>query len=573
MNKPLRVLVVEDSQDDALLTIRELQRGGYDPVWRRVDTQKALRDALVQETWDILLVDYSLPSFNALHALEILKEMRLDLPFIIVSGNIGEQIAVEAMRAGAHDYLMKDNLARLLPAVERELLQAQERRERHLAEETVHRLAFYDPVTHLPNRASVRIQVREALLARQKDASPLAVLLLDLDRFKEINDSLGHVRGDAVLRQVGSRLQETLKREGTLAHLGGDEFVAVLPEADQEASEEMAGRILKAMEAPFVEEGLLLDIGGSIGISLFPHHGYDADLLLRRADIAMHWAKESHQGWAVYAPQKDGYSPQHLSLLGELRQVLERKDAQLFLAYQPKVDLRTGHTGGVEALARWTHPQRGLLLPKHFVPLVERTALIRPFTLHLLDEAMSQVQAWLQEGWKFRTAVNVSVRNLEDPRLVDRMLELLRAHDLPSGSLELEVTESALMSDPFGSVRILSRLKDLGMSLAIDDFGTGYSSLEYLKRLPVDTIKIDQSFIRGMLQDASTASIVRSTINLGHDLGLKVVAEGVENRETFLKLASLGCDEAQGNYLSPPQTPAELVRWATASLSRAKVAP
>lgn len=431
--------------------------------------------------------------------------------------------------------------------------------ERERAEETIRHQAYYDPLTDLPNRILFRDRLRQAILTGRREGKPLALLLLDLDRFKEINDTLGHQNGDRLLQQVGPRLRTVLRESDTVARLGGDEFAALLPSADKEGAILAASKILKSLEVSFVLEGLTLDVEASIGIALYPDHGKEADLLIRKADVAMYLAKQARAGHAVYASEQDQYSPRRLTLIGDLRQAMSEN--QLFLLYQPKVSLRTGCIIGTEALVRWRHPTFGIIPPDQFILPAEQTGLIKPLTLWVLDTALRQCLAWRQAGLEIGVAVNLSARNLQDLILPDQVAELLRAHGLAADRLQLEITESTLMADPVNALKILNRLDGMGVRFSIDDFGTGYSSLGYLKKLPVVEIKIDKSFVFDMAANDDDTVIVRSTIELAHNLGLTVVAEGVENQETMDKLSSLGCDAAQGYYISRPISGPELIRW------------
>jgi len=327
----------------------------------------------------------------------------------------------------------------------------------------------------------------------------------------------------------------------------------------EDATLEVASRIQKALEAPFVVGELTLDVEASVGIALYPAHGRDVDKLLQRADLAMYVAKAQRAGVQVYAAKYDQYSPIRLVLLGELRRAIDEN--QLVLHYQPKVDFRNGRLEGVEALVRWQHPERGLVMPEEFIPFAEHTTLMRPLTLYVIDRALAQCQEWRRSGLKLTVAVNMSVRNLLDLKLPEEVSRLLEKWELPSDALKLEITESVLMAEPTRAMRVLTQLSSMGVGLSLDDFGTGYSSLAYLKELPVDEIKIDRSFVMNMARDENDAMIVRSTIDLGKNLGLRVVAEGVETQEIWRLLAALDCDVAQGFYLSRPLPAAEFGQW------------
>ncbi len=560
MSISLRLLIVEDSEDDASLLVRELRQADYDLTVKRVDTLAAMSMALVNQAWDIVICDYNMPRFNAPDALALIRKSGLDLPFIIVSGSIGEDLAVAAMKNGAQDYILKNNLARMIPVIERELREVKARRERAQAEQTIKYLAYYDPLTSLPNRILLLERLQQAVLDGQRGKHPVALLLMDLNHFKEINDTLGHRYGDILLYQVGSRIKRVLFEPDMVSRLGGDEFAVLLPRLA--AAEHINGviqKILKALEEPFLIENLPIAVEASIGITLYPDHGADAETLFQRADVAMYAAKRTGSGYAVYVAELDRHSPRRLALMGELRQAIEQN--QLLLHYQPKISLMTGHVVGVEALVRWQHPEYGFIPPDQFIGPAEQTGLIGPLTQWVLNTALNQHRAWYQAGKKLTVSINLSARNLHDSRLPDQLAELMRVCGGSPEQLELEITESAIMADPTRAMEILLNLHKMGIRFSIDDFGTGYSSLAYLKKMPVDTIKIDKSFVINMANDANDAVIVRSTIELGHNMGIKVVAEGVENKEAYQRLAELGCDAAQGYYMGRPLPAAELSRW------------
>jgi diguanylate cyclase (GGDEF)-like protein len=430
---------------------------------------------------------------------------------------------------------------------------------RHHAATKEHQ-ALHDPLTGLPNRVLFADRISQAIRIAKRSGDEVAVFLMDLDRFKEVNDTLGHHSGDLLLQELAVRLQRALRTSDTVARLGGDEFGVLLPDlVDRRAIEEVVDRIRAAVERPFHVQDLPLAIETSIGVSIFPEHGHDVDALLQKADVAMYMAKEGNSAHAIYDPREDEYDPTRLTLVGELRRAIEA--AELTVFYQPKADLRSGEVRGTEALVRWEHPERGLLLPSEFIPLAQHTGLIRPLTLYVLDVAMAQVRAWQHKGRNMSVAVNLATRNLLDAGLPDDVQELLDKWQLDPGSVEFEITESTIMADPFRALAVLRRLHEMGTRLSIDDFGTGYSSLAYLKRLPVDSVKIDKSFVLNMVTDENDAAIVRSTIDLARNLGLTVVAEGVESETTWQTLAGLGCDFAQGNYLTRPLPGADLCAW------------
>jgi diguanylate cyclase (GGDEF)-like protein len=434
---------------------------------------------------------------------------------------------------------------------------------RHQAETNEHQ-ALHDALTDLPNRTLFHDRVGQALTSARREHIPVAVMIMDLDRFKEVNDTLGHASGDELLKQAGVRLRAALRESDTVARLGGDEFGVLLPKVvDSAAAVSVARKLRKALEEPFTIHGLALQIEASVGIALYPEHGDDVHSLLQRADVAMYVAKEHPAGCEIYAKERDEYSPDRLTLLTELRRAIDH--GELVLHYQPKAELRGGEISGVEALVRWSHPTRGLIPPDEFIPLAQKTGVIVPLTFFVLNEAVRQSRTWQLEGLDLCVGVNLSARNLLDVHLPDTVGELLARWEVPPSLLELEITESTILADPIRAMHVLSRLSGMGVRLAIDDFGTGYSSLSYLKRLPVDALKIDKSFIQGMEADENDAVIVKSTIDLGRNLGLRVVAEGVETKEAWRQLLVLGCDVAQGYYLSRPVPAAELAAWVRAS--------
>jgi diguanylate cyclase (GGDEF)-like protein len=449
-------------------------------------------------------------------------------------------------------------LFRIVAGASRRLRTQAEELELHADEKEYQ--ALHDPLTELPNRALFSERIQYALYDAHDESREVAVLLMDLDRFKEINDTLGHHCGDLLLQELGARLKTALRESDTVARLGGDEFGILLPSIpDRRVVNEVVERIRSAVEEPFNLQGLPLAMETSIGVSIYPDHGGDVDTLMQRADVAMYQAKSKNSLYEIYDEQQDEYDPQRLTLVGELRRALD--DDELVVFYQPKAILGSGTVDSVEALVRWKHPERGLLAPDEFIPLAEHTGLIQPLTLYVLDRAMKQCRDWRDNGMNIGIAVNMAMRNLLDLSFPDRVAELLDKWRLAPGSLELEITENTIMADPFRAMQVLRRLNEMGVKLSIDDFGTGYSSLAYLKRLPVDAVKIDKSFVLGMSDDDNDGAIVRSTIDLARNLGLHVVAEGVETSEIWSELRDLGCDFAQGYLLSRPLPAEDLTAW------------
>jgi diguanylate cyclase (GGDEF)-like protein/PAS domain S-box-containing protein len=425
------------------------------------------------------------------------------------------------------------------------------------AEETIRRLAYHDPLTDLPNRALLLDRLARAMDDEHQPAQPVALVMMDLDHFKDINNTLGHHHGDVLLQQLATRLAGLVRQSDLVARLGGDEFAIVLPDTHLEGALRVGEKIRAALVSPFDVEALSMTVEATIGIALFPEHATSPDTLLQRANVAMYAAKESRSGLAVYASEHDHYNPWRLALMGELRFAIEHEELALF--FQPKIHMATRRVIGVEALVRWNHPHRGMIPPDEFIPLAEQTGLIRPLTRWVLSAARSQEARLRQAGYRLTVAVNVSPRTLQDAALAEFIATLL--HPGQPSWLELEITESAIMADPARSLDVLSQLHEMKIPLAIDDFGTGYSSLAYLKKLPIGTIKIDKAFVKNLATDDNDAAIVRSTIEMGHHLGLVVVAEGVETAGAWDHLARLGCDSAQGYYICRPMPDQDLDRW------------
>ena len=420
--------------------------------------------------------------------------------------------------------------------------------------------ALHDGLTGLPNRTLLRDRTDQVIRQSDRELVPAALLLLDLDRFKEVNDTLGHHYGDQLLVQVANRLRGRLREVDTVARLGGDEFAVLLPTiATVEGAVAVAGKLQAAFDEPFRLDDLALDVETSIGVALYPEHASDPDELLQRAEIAMYVAKDTHAGYVLFDPKLDQHSARRLTLLGELRRAIDNR--QLVLHYQPKVDAHSGQLLGVEALVRWQHPEHGLIPPGDFIPLAERTGLISPLTTYVLDAALRQCHQWRQAGHELAIAVNVSARSLLDLAFPNQVASLLARWEVPARLLMVEITESTIMADPTHALEILGRLNTMGVQIAIDDFGTGYSSMAHLKTLPIQELKVDRSFVSQMTSSTRDAVIVRSTVDLGRNLGLRVVAEGVEDVLTSQELDALGCDAIQGYYISRPVPPDDLINW------------
>jgi diguanylate cyclase (GGDEF)-like protein len=379
----------------------------------------------------------------------------------------------------------------------------------------------------------------------------------DLNHFKEINDTLGHHVGDIVLQQAATRIFRTFRKTDSVARLGGDEFGILLPETNLEQAKKLSQKTVEAFEIPFVIEGNSLSVGISMGLAESPVHGDDVNILVQRADIAMYIAKRSNLGFSVYDPDQDTHSIGRLALMGEFREAIENHSLELL--YQPKVDVQTSKIIGAEALLRWNHPTRGNIKPDEFIPLAEQTGLIKPLTSWVLDKAVHQCMEWREVWPDFNMSINLSVHNLHDVALLKQVRHMITQDNLPASCITMEITEGDIMTDPIRAKEILESLSMMGVILSIDDFGTGYSSLSYLKQLPFEEIKIDKSFVLEMMNDENDEVIVKATIDLAHNLGLKIVAEGVKDQKTWDRLKSLNCDIAQGFFISKPITADEFL--------------
>ncbi|MBI5745750.1 MAG: EAL domain-containing protein [Nitrospirae bacterium] len=431
--------------------------------------------------------------------------------------------------------------------------------ERKHSEDMIQQLAYYDVLTGLPNRTLLHDRLQQAIFEAKSGNRPLVLLVMDLDRFKEINNTLGHHSGDIILKQTGDRLRIALPETATLARTGGDEFAVVLPDTDAEGANRIADSFIKSLKEPFTLEGIAINVNASIGMVTYPGYGDDANTLMQYADMAMYRAKNTKSGLTIYSPQHNQYSPERLALISELRHSIDSD--QMFLLYQPKIDLKTGSPVGVESLVRWQHPRLGVIPPNQFIALAEHTGLIKDLTLWVIKESLKQSRIWKQEGLQVCVAVNLSMQNLQVPELLKQIKLLISRSSMAPANLRLELTESTIMRDPERSMEILTQMAAMGIHFSIDDFGTGYSSLGYLQKLPVDEIKIDKSFVINMMADENSIAIVHSIIELAHSLRIKVVAEGVENKETMKRLTLLGCDMAQGYFISRPIPGSEVKGW------------
>jgi diguanylate cyclase (GGDEF)-like protein len=418
---------------------------------------------------------------------------------------------------------------------------------------------FRDPLTALPNRYLFQQRLQHEIAIARREKSSFSVVLLDICRFTEVNKTLGHNNGDLLLWQIAQRLQDIFRESDTIARFDSDLFGILLRDVDIEHVAYAVDKLQEIMEPPFFIDEIPVELEAKFGIAIFPNHGDEPNILLQHADVALHNAKSYTESYSIYDAKDDSSTRQRLAMFGMLRTAIQNH--QLILHYQPKIEIATGHVIGAEALIRWHHPELGILLPNKFIPLAEQTSIIKPLTLWVLEEVLTQLQKWEKDQIKMHVAVNFSVRNLTDLAFPEFLEKLVARYGVLPEMITIEVTESAMMSNPQRAAEVINQLHKIGFELSIDDFGTGYSSLTYLRTLPASELKIDQSFVRDMEANKNSAAIVQSVINLGHDLGLKVIAEGVENEATMNKLREYKCDFAQGYTISHPLAAAELTNW------------
>ncbi|MCG8633852.1 MAG: bifunctional diguanylate cyclase/phosphodiesterase [Desulfobacterales bacterium] len=420
--------------------------------------------------------------------------------------------------------------------------------------------ATHDAVTDLPNRILLRDRLEQSLQAAIRHKTMIGLLIIDIDNFKDINDTLGHFSGDRLLKQVVSRLKGMVRKSDTIARVGPDEFAILLNMVEgADGIILVIEKVQKLFLKPFPLETLKLEVQVSIGATIFPEHGSDVDTILQRTDLALYAAKKDSKKYTIYSPDLDNRSPHRLTLMGELRQAIEKNE--LLLHFQPQIDLNTNEISGVEALVRWQHPKHGFMLPDEFIPMAERTGLIKPLSVWVLNEALCAAEKWHSQNLKLSIAVNISPTTFLDAELPNMIIGMLSLYEVPAEYIIFEITEGTMIKDPALALEIMKRLTDMGIRISIDDFGTGYSSLAYLKKLPATEVKIDRSFVMDMLNSENDAVIVRSIIDLGHNLSLNVVAEGVENQETVNRIKKQGCDVFQGYHLSKPINNEEFLTW------------
>jgi diguanylate cyclase (GGDEF)-like protein len=553
------VLLVEDNLIDAQL-IRRLLRRVSSSSYYRITHVRTLNDAVLSAeelTPDVILADLNLPDSRGTQTVASLQTSYPNIPLVIVSSWEDEAISLRSVKAGAQDYLVKGhidgaNLHRVIRyAIERK------RTELELV-----RLAHYDQLTSLPNRTLLRERVDHALARAMRAGSGVATLILDMDRFKEINDTLGHEVGDKLLIEAAQRIRASVREQDTVARLGGDEFAVIL-EGVSEAKEVLPviERIIESLNGVTTIDGHEVNSSTSVGIAMYPENGNDLSELLRAADLAMYQAKSSGRGrYQFFADAMQEEAQSRHALEWALRRAVERNEFEL--VYQPQICLRTGMVIGVEALLRWMNPTRGLLTPYHFIAGLEEFGLINEVGEWVLRAACEQTRRWHGMDLEpMRIGVNVSAQQFEDPMLIDKIRGALKETKIPPEFLELELTESCLMSDPAQAGALLREIREVGVRIAIDDFGTGYSSLTYLKEFPLNALKIDKSFVQSVESTDRGGPISNMIIGLGQNLGLEVIAEGVETEAQLDYMREHGCDIAQGYLYAHPESPEELTPW------------
>lgn len=546
----LKALIVEDDENDLLLTIAALRSSGLTPVWRHVLAEKELEAALLEQEWDAVICDHHLQGWDSKRALALVQRLQAELPFIVVSGATSDDVTANAIVAGAVDVVGKDQLVKLGPLLRRELRERRRRRDLASSHRDLERLAYFDPITGLANERRFLGEVRER--CGERNLASFAVVLAGVRQFARLVRFLGQRNGDLLAMRLAETLRTLAPQRSVPAYLGEGRFALVKLVTEGEAA--FAARLQRlhsALPVRVMVAGTEVSLNWDIGGALHPDHGDQPRQLLRRAELAMKRAAQSKSPQLFTAATSDGFEPDVLE--AALRLALRRQE--FFLDYQPQFDLITGARIGAEALLRWRHPRRGIVSPGEFIPILEETGLIVPVGEWVLRTACRQAASWRRAGGVGKVAVNIATLQFEQASLPAIVRTVLEETALPPGALELEITESIAMNDQEQVVRSLRALRELGVCLAIDDFGTGYCSLAYLKHFPVDRLKIDQTFIRGIDSDPRDRAIVRAAIAMAHALGLEVLAEGVESQAHVAFLRANGCPLGQGFYLGRPAPP------------------
>lgn len=560
---PLRILVVDDQEDDAILLQIQLRDVIGDARFSRVEDEASLVTALAEAQWDLVICDHHLPGFDSRRALEIVQQSAPGTPFVIYSGHFEPERALAAMRAGADDFVDKRDTARLVPVIERELRHARLRREKARADSSVLELANFDPLTRLPNRSSFSTSL-EAQLAESANGEHPALVVFDIDRFRGVNESYGLATGDALLRAIGEVLAAMIGRRTFLSRLSHDVFAVFLPgNATERTAQAFARRLARRFAEGFRVQGGEYHFTLSMGIAFSPHHGVDAATLIRNAENARYGAKNRGGNQIkCYESAMNAQAERRLTLENALHHAVERRE--LKLAWQPIVQMGSNRVVGAEALLRWQHPALGLVMPDEFIAVAEETGQIVALGDYALKQACSEMRALRDRGLgSLRASVNVAAAQFREPGLTERVLQVLRETGLPASALELEITESSAMESAGHTVRTLESLRAAGIGVALDDFGMGFSSLGYLKRFPIDVLKVDRAFIAGLPGCREDAAIVSALSALAHGLNVTLHAEGVETEAQRDWLLQRGCHRIQGYLFGRPGTPAALLAAAT----------
>ncbi len=560
MSIPLSILFVEDSVDDVQLTLLHLSGSDYSIEWEQVYTEAALRQALTRRSWDVVLCDYVMPGFDGARALVVVREQEQHVPFIFVSGAIGEDVAVEAMQAGAQDYVMKHSLKRLLPAIERALREAIAKRDRNRLHERLDFLAHHDPLTGLANRSLFLDHMSLAIHDAHRYNTNVAVVFVDVDKFKLVNDTYGHEAGDEILKHVATQMSLCSRRSDTVARLAGDEFGLILGKIEHPHDiTRIVQAILSKVAVPIHIHSAEVVVGLSIGIAIYPTDGNESSELLRNADVAMYRAKQAGGGYGFYTAEMQRSVQDRMLVEASLRDALASKQLQTY--FQPIVSLQERRVSTMETLLRWPMAQ-GVRLPAEFLPLAEQSGLILPISAWMLQQACEQCLSWRHAGFELmRVSVNVSLKQFQRYNVFETIQATLRQVGLDPAALELEISEATLMCDESRVFQALTQLRDIGVTLAIDNFGIGYTSLGHLRRLPVDVMKIDSSFICNIVNNQDDRNIVKAVVSMAECLHIRVVAQGVETLEQAQVLHQQGCQYLQGAYCGEPLALAEVPAW------------
>jgi len=560
MEKDIRILVVEDSEDDMILLIRELHRGGFTPRCTRVETRKSMLDALISEPWDLVITDHNMPGFNSTAAVEVIKELELDVPVIIVSGSIGEEIAVAAMKTGAHDYIMKDNMARLVPAIERELREVDTRRAHRKAEETIHHMAFHDALTGLTNRHDFEIRLNNALISAKERNVEHALIYLDLDQFKIVNDTCGHVAGDELLKQLAVVLQGSVRDSDTLARLGGDEFGVLMEHCPLERANEIAEQLLQTVrDFRFGWKKKTFTLGASIGMVVINNDGKTMADVLSAADMACYAAKDKGRNRVQIYRDDDLEVKQRQGEMLWVNLISQALRDDRFVLHRQCItplDIHNSNKKYCEFLVRMLDEDGEIIFPGAFIPAAERYDLMPDLDRWVINAAFKFISKECRKNGGSSGPgvcfINLSGASLSDEKFFSYIRDNLKKYQIPEGVVCFEITETATIANLKLAVKFINEIKDAGCLFALDDFGSGMSSFSYLKTIPADFLKIDGEFIRDMLIDPMDTAIVEAINKIGHVAGLRTIAEYVETPAIMEKLRAIGVDYAQGYGIEKP---------------------